>query len=549
MLIVCTQELCDDPHLFVDGACSCDVVQGTLGNCWFVAACSALAQEKVLWNKVIPDHKDQDWSTEDPKRYAGIFCFRFYRFGKWVEVVVDDRLPTIANQLLFLKSRDKNEFWGALLEKAYAKLAGSYEALDGGNLHDALVDFTGGVSETFELREVCKEEEQKSELFRIMKKEMDRHSLMCAAIAAASREEMEAQTEIGLVKGHAYGITAVRRVPLGESPFLLSLFSNREMIPMVRLRNPWGDKEWCGRFSDTSKEWEQVSQTEKDKLGLTFDEDGEFWMLFEDFCIFFTDLSICRLVNTSVMSFSKTWCEAIFPGEWSQVTNRAGGCINQPATALNNPQNSSTVPSLTPRQQYRFDITGDKDDVTMICLMQEDCRSQKKEGRKNLIIGFTIYKVELNRKYRLHRLQERVKSSDFVAARSVFLRTSLAPGRYVVVPCTFTPGEEGRFLLRIYTDTNPEARELTEDTPAPSIWPCIHYPCLVSRVTVLSASGLQKQDTFGSADPYCVVKCEGKRVRTRVLCNTLDPTWGQSFLFYRTSSTSPIKFQVTLNDI
>ena len=47
------------PKLIVDGLSSSDLKQGALGNCWFVAACSALALEKKLWDKVVPDLKEQ----------------------------------------------------------------------------------------------------------------------------------------------------------------------------------------------------------------------------------------------------------------------------------------------------------------------------------------------------------------------------------------------------------------------------------------------------------------------------------------------------------
>ncbi|PKU32791.1 calpain-5 [Limosa lapponica baueri] len=392
----------------------------------------------TLWEQVIPDWKEQEWNPEKPESYAGIFHFQFWRFGQWLDVVIDDRLPTLHNQLIYCHSNSRNEFWCALVEKAYAKLSGCYEALDGGNTADALVDFTGGVSEPIDLTEgdYIADEAKRNLLFERVLKVHNRGGLISCSIKR-------------------------RRLH-----HLMILYS-----------------------SHSSEEWQKVSKSEREKMGMTVEDDGEFWMTFEDFCKYFTDIIKCRLINTSYLSIHKTWEEAVLHGAWTRnsdpLKNRSGGCINHKDTFLQNPQ-------------YVFDVKKAEDEV-LISIQQKPKRTSRKEGKgENLAIGFDIHKVELNRNYRMHTLQQKVASSIYINSRSVFLRTDLKEGRYVIIPTTFDPGHVGEFLLRIFTDVPSDCRELTLDEPPHTCWSGMcGYPQLVSQIHVLAAAGLKNQDSQG----------------------------------------------------
>ena len=48
------------------------MLQGKIGNCWFVAASSVLAGVPKLWERVVPDARDQDWDPNLPDKYRHV---------------------------------------------------------------------------------------------------------------------------------------------------------------------------------------------------------------------------------------------------------------------------------------------------------------------------------------------------------------------------------------------------------------------------------------------------------------------------------------------
>ncbi|CAL8241572.1 unnamed protein product [Merluccius merluccius] len=530
------RELCKDPRLFVDGLSTRDLHQGSLGNCWMVAATSCLASEPTLWKKVIPDHRQQEWNPKRPDLYAGLFRFRFWRLGGWTEVVVDDRLPVSQEgALLFCRSATPREFWSALLEKAYAKLNGCYEALEGGNTAEALIDFTGGVSETLTLDAdaLHRHADQQRALFHTLSRAHDRRALITCFIRPAEGETVESVLDCGLVRGHAYGVTGVRKVWKGDQ--LQRGHSGTSRLLMVRMRNPWGTTDWTGPWSQRSQEWQQLNRPEREKMGIQVRDVGEFWMEFGDFCLYFTNVVVCRLAETARLWPGSHWREESCFGEWAPACvdkrSRCGGCINHMETFLHNPQ-------------FLLDVRGREEEV-LICLQQEDRRSRRRDGRgENLPIGFEVLKVEVNRSCRVQRVAEQAASSVYMDSRSVTLRRTLGAGRYAVLPTTFLPGARGRFLLRVFSHARLHLRELNEDLPSPSAFQCcLPEPCLVTTVHLRRAASLSPTKQT-APDVYAVVRCEDRVVRTHLHEQNGSPEFNLRTIFYRRQPRTHISVEL-----
>lgn len=116
-------ELSKAPAIFKDGIDPNDISQGALGDCYFLAVLSSMAEDPR-------DIKELFYTKEINQ--AGCYMMYFYLNGVRRSVIVDDYLPCKNGRLLFAKSHGGDEVWVCLLEKAWAKLHGNYSIVAGG---------------------------------------------------------------------------------------------------------------------------------------------------------------------------------------------------------------------------------------------------------------------------------------------------------------------------------------------------------------------------------------------------------------------------------
>ena len=190
----------------------------------------------------------------------------------------------------------------------------------------------------------------------------------------------------GLVSGHAYSIIQVKE---GDG------------VKLLNIRNPWGQFEWNGAWSDNSPEW---TDEMKELFNPVFDaNDGSFWMWLEDFIQKFDAVNICKIENYEETRLKGKFIKCAFGKEKFE--------------------------NVISKFVYNFEV---EEEVTItIGIHQEDERIVGAHLRRNMDVGFVILKKDED--------EEEVHFIDYCALnreREVFKAFTLEEGSYVLVPIT-----------------------------------------------------------------------------------------------------------------
>lgn len=219
-----------------------DVHQGSIGDCYFAAALSAVT------------YSDNDYAvrdgmvreTYDDKGNIASFVVRFYdAWGEPQDIEVDAQLVRRNGKPLYMRSGDSvsslEEIWPGIVEKAYAKWHGDYEKIgNGGFPGDVMQALTGAQANWKQIKW-----QSEASLHRAIEEAVDANRPVVAwTFGEDSGVDYDGS---GVYAWHAYSVHGSRVTEDGEY--------------QVQLRNPWGSSEPAGNGPD----------------------DGIFWFPYRDF--------------------------------------------------------------------------------------------------------------------------------------------------------------------------------------------------------------------------------------------------------------------------
>jgi hypothetical protein len=249
-----------DPHSPMPGR----IYQGDIDDLYFVQAMVMIAMKSKLVVDVFN-------LPENPNTKSAAFACRFYKHGQWVSVIVDGFLPYDKddNPMCCRHEAFPGRVWPSILEKAYAKLHGSWMAIGdkGGDVEEALVDLTGGVAGRFNTMDVAAD--------RLWKYFSE---LKATTIWGCGIDNAEcSKRNIPIAKHWASAIFDVSQhqgMPV-VGVFTCAPWSSVQHFPLIDMND---DKDW---------------------------HEGYMWLRIDDFCQLFTDVYECRLTNSDLVPFAK----------------------------------------------------------------------------------------------------------------------------------------------------------------------------------------------------------------------------------------------------
>ncbi len=273
-----------------------DLRQGGVGDCWFLSALACVAERHDLIAKLFAD---------TATNVSGCYNLRLFLDGFWTSVLVDDLLPCseqprreqqVADTGLAFSRGTKSQLWVCLLEKAYAKAHGAYQAISGGQISEALLDLTG--APTFRM-DFSSAGFSLSTLWTQLRY-FRAHGLPMGC-ATDSNPELHA---VGLSGNHAYSILECRELPDPDARFDAA---DPAPLRLLRIRNPHGEGEWLGDWAARSQQWQRRLQG-LSRAGQQNHNDGTFWMDLTHFVMAFARLDVCFAM--------RDWHAASFPNEF-----------------------------------------------------------------------------------------------------------------------------------------------------------------------------------------------------------------------------------------